>query len=471
MRSAWKRPGIVPLFLMLSSLTAGCGGGSDGGGGGNPAGPRLIEHGGVGDGAIDGTLHVHVTGGVSSAPIVGAQVRIGDAGATPLLGTTDAAGLASFRDPTLAGAQMVTVTASGHAPVTWIGVNGANVTIPLTPQELPAPEQATAAGTIDGWAGVPAPAENHMILGIIGYSAIEPLEAPVNDLPQEKVTEPSTGIELPANMCVKVLSYSACDWKLTTRTGRQIHFATILDVDTKGTLSDQSDDTYTVLDYAFLAGLDLAAGASATGETLVPVGAAGMTSLSVAFAAAPPNLTAVGARPMIAMGDAGVIVLPWPGLTPAKATLSVPSLTGDLAGGSYVIVAEATWPDLPLPVSTILARGVSLGGTVTLGSWMSLPSGLNLAGETIAYTPAPDAALHTLGVVDDQGTLRWGIAVLDGSTSFALPALDPSPLPTGQVGLRVEGVRAAGFTATDFTIDELSAATTHAAATAKLFTR
>ena len=55
----------------------------------------------------------------------------------------------------------LTVSATGHAPSTWIGVDGSNVTIALRAISAPALPRATVTGTIAGWDTMPAPAADH----------------------------------------------------------------------------------------------------------------------------------------------------------------------------------------------------------------------------------------------------------------------------------------------------------------------
>ncbi len=75
----------------LTVVTISCGGVS------GPPMPRLIPGGGIGDGAVSGTLHVHVTDDDTRAVIGSATVRVGESAApSPCQATTDSTGLASF---------------------------------------------------------------------------------------------------------------------------------------------------------------------------------------------------------------------------------------------------------------------------------------------------------------------------------------------------------------------------------------
>jgi hypothetical protein len=447
------------LCLLLALGGAGCGDDVNA-----PAG-RVIARGGVGDGAIKGALNVVVIDSNSGRGIAGAQVRVGSAAeAAPLEGATDSGGFTAFRNSKLSGAQTVTATAAGYTAATWIGVNGANVTIPLTPSPAPLPSQAQVGGTIAGWDARPAPAQGHMLLAFVATSAIEPLDGPANHIAQDTVTIPNTQIELPTNLCAKVATYSKCDYKLKTRSGKQIRYAMVVDVDTHGTPADRSDDTYTLVDYAFQFDLDVTGGTTTTGESLTPIGQSALVTLGATFAAAPAGLAHVGAVPVIDMGEGGKLVLAVPGLTPAAPSMPVPPLAGGLASGKYQVVATATAAGGALPMSTIVTRSVAPGSTVDLGAWMTPPTALAASGGAWSFTAAPGASVHMVGLFDGAGTPLWGVALLDGSTSFTLPALSPSPLPAGAVDMRVEALQAPGFDPADFSVDALTAAVTHLAA-------
>ena len=232
---------------VLTVVSISCGGVS------GPAMPRLIPGGGIGDGAINGHLYVHVTDDDTRAVVGSATVRIGaSADPTPCEVTTDSTGLATFEPegcPDLKGPVTVTVSATGYAPTTWIGVNGTNLTIPIRSKARPAIETATVTGTIAGWADLPAPAANHQTLALIGASQAPDLGDRANDIPQGMRDVLVAGLvttSVAANICVRNALVDDCDWRLTTRTGPQAHFAIIVDQDTKGT-DAEADDTITVL--------------------------------------------------------------------------------------------------------------------------------------------------------------------------------------------------------------------------------
>ncbi|MBI5478876.1 MAG: hypothetical protein HY906_08475 [Deltaproteobacteria bacterium] len=471
MQTHWQRAWVVLACVGLP-LVAACGGESV-----NNPDPRLIAGGGAGDGAIKGALHVYVIDGMSGAPITGAAVRVGDSADTaPLTGTTDSAGLASFKDGQLKGPQTVTATAATYAASTWVGANAANLTIPLESTQSPQPATAKAEGTIQGWDTRPAPAAGHLLLAYIGYSYVEPFDAPENTIPQG--TQDFFGVTLPTNLCAKAViggtERKACNWKLNTRTGKQIHWAVVIDLDTKNT-TDRNDDTITVVDYAFLLDQNLAANENKTGEVLVPVGSAGMTSATVALQTAPTGMTAVVGLPLIKMGDSGDIALAFTPFGSSTLTQPVPALTGVLASATYDFIAHAKADaNTAFPQSTIWKRGVALGSTVDFGAWLPQPTSFSTTGGTYSFAPAAEASLHTVKFLQEGtsgATVAWNVGLLDGSTSFTLPALSPSPLPTGQLNLRVEALTVPSFDAEEFEIDTLRDAATRHSAGQLTFTR
>jgi hypothetical protein len=464
MRELLLRAGLCLVCATLMGL-GGCGGDEV-----NNPDPRIIAGGGVGDGAIKGALHVYVVDADSGNPVAGAQVRVGDAADTaPLVGTTDSAGLASFKDGKLKGPQTITATATGHVAGTWIGADGANVTIPLEAPQAGAPATAKASGTIQGWDTRPAPEADHLTLAYVGYSYTEQLDAPENSIAQGTVTV--AGIDLPANICLKVANQSACSWQLNTRTGKQVHWAVVIDVDTNGTLTDRSDDTYTVIDYAFLLDQNLAADQESTGEVLVPVGSSGLTNATVAFQAAPTNLTNVVGLPLIKMGDSGTVALAFAPFGPDTLTQPVPALTGPLANASYDFVARAQADaNTQFPSSTILKRAVALGAAIDFGAWLSPPTSFSATGGNYSFSPSPEADLHTVRFLQ-SGTTVWNVGLLDGRTSFTLPSLSSDPLPAGELQMRVEALKVPSFDATDFSVEALTDSATQLASGQLAFTR
>lgn len=431
--------------------------------------PCLSLGGGLGSGAIAGEVNVFVIDADTNAPISNADVRIGIATiAEPLTGTTDTAGLAVFSGAALRGPQTITVTASGYATSTWIGANGANITIPLEASSSAAEPTATASGTIEGWASMPAPASNHYYLAYAGYSMTADIRASEN-----KIVQPSGNGELPPNACVYVptLPVNECNWLIYTRTGPQAHYAVILDGDSKGTLTNFDDDTYEVIGFAIKTGLHLDEGAESTGEVLAPVPATDFADVMVRFAAAPAGLDDLSGFAVVRIGDEGLIPV---GQFSSDITTGVlPTLNGELADGSYDFVAQARPSAMAVgeTSSFILRRGVNIAATVDTGDWLPTPLNVSPSDGTYSFEAPKDANLHTVEFLGATGEKAWSVTLLDGSTSFSLPALAPDPLPAGEVILQVNAFDISGLDLKDFAIEDFTDSMTRTSANYIIFTR
>ena len=453
MQTCWQRALVISACAGLVFMAA-CGGGSSA----NDPAPRIIAGGGAGDGAIKEVLHVFVIDALSGTPIVGASVRV--EAATPLVQTTDASGFCTFKDGKLKGAQTVTATAASYAAATWIGADAANLTIPLEPNQAATPKTAKASGTIQGWDTRPDPGNGHLLIAYVGYSYIQPFEAPENSIAQG--TQTVAGLTLPTNICYSLTlastNHKACSFELTTRTGKQAHWAVVVDIDTKSTL-DRSDDTYAIVDYAFLLDQDCAEAHTYTSEVLVPVGLNALTQGTVAFQAAPSGMTAVSGLPTINLGEQGHIVMTFAPYGPANLDQKVPTLTGVLASFKYDFLAQAKASATDdYPQSTIWKHDQTLGGTVDFGAWVEPPTALAATGGTYSFTAVTTASLHTVKLLQSGtsgATTVWNVALLDKSASFTLPALSPSPIPSGSVSMRAEALELTAFDATDFGVEAL----------------
>ncbi len=412
--------------------------------------PMLIAGGGVSTGPIGGALAVYVIQPGGTTPIAGAQVRVGAAdAAAPLTATTDATGLALFMDASLTGPQTITATATGRAAATWIGVAGANATIPLAPLPDPVPT-AKAAGTIAGWSSLPAPSSaSKYTLAVVLTTFTADVGAAENSL-----TQP-TASGTPVNTCLRTLISSApCAWQLLTRTGPQRHVAVILNGDTNGTNNDATDDKYTLLGYAIGPSATLTANQQVTGESLAMVPSNQLAPFTVDLPAAPAGLPTQVAIPMLDLGADGRIPFPLPSITSQNDTIQIIKNTGSYAG-AYSVVALAT-PSATknTPYSTTLVPAAT--SPVTLAAWLPAPT--QLAGPAGAYgfTPAAGATLHSATFARADGSTVWTVSLLDGSSSFHLPALTPDPLGTGTLKFTVTAADVPGFDPAGFTVGELT---------------
>jgi hypothetical protein len=435
--------------MVLIGLVAACGG-SSGGGGDDTSGvdPKVITGGGVTNAPLDGTLHVHVVEVDTATPIAGATVLVG--GTTKM---TDAAGLATFTGVT--DPQTVTASATGHAATTWVGVDGANVTLPLDPSHRTVPT-AHVAGTIAGWNNLPAPPFGHYTLGLVLYSFLDDPAAPENTIAQ-----PMNGTT-PLNTCLNTGLSNSCAWQMNTRIGLQVHSAVIVEGDPHGTNSDLSDDTYQLVGYAVGQPMTLSAGQQVASESLAMH--SGTMPLAVTFPAPASGLGRVLAIPELALGDAGRMVFPLPGLSPALTTAQVPSPTGALAGHYEVVALATPSATATTPFSTAFVHNVT--GTATIPTWLAPPT--ISAGATISVTGGGN--FHTAQLTRNGDTL-WNITVLDSTTSVTLPAVTPDPLGAGPADLAVSAAEAPGFDPTSFDVPATKKALIRAAGAKATFSR
>lgn len=428
-----------------------------------PKAPAMIRGGGVGMGPVSGVVNVFVLDDDTDAPIASVAVRVGASSASaPCTVNTDSTGLAIFDGkscPNLKGPQTVTASVPGYAPATWIGVNGTNLTMKLRAGVRPAIPTATVEGTIDKWSTLPAPAMDHSTLAIIGYTHTSELGDRANEIEQGK-RPVSLGVlgmaEIPANVCVRNILVDDCNWKLNTRTGRQAHYAVILDQDTKGTPNSDADDTFTVIAWAVKTGLTFNAGGTATGEALTLIPDADMTTLTLAFASAPPGLDEVVALPLMDLGEEGRLVISAPRLDPMAPMARVPRATGPLAGGRFDILGIAQdAKDKDHPSTLTFLRGVNTAAPVMINRWLMPPSELSAAAGTYSFAPVSGATVHGVDFETTTGEPLWGVTLFDSTTSFTLPGLSPDPLPAGTVRLRVNAIEVPGADPNNISFDDL----------------
>jgi hypothetical protein len=452
------------LLVLVSAAAGACG---DGGGGiSAPPVPRMIPGGGVGDGKISGYLNVFVVDDETDAVVSSAAVRVGDSAATTACDAlTDSTGIASFDPPScpsLVGPVNVTVSATGYAPSTWIGVNGRNLTVNVRSISAPAFGRATVYGTIAGWDALPAPAANHQTLALVGASQLPGLGDRENEMDQGKRTiDVDVGgtlypFDIDANLCARNALVNDCNWRLTTRTGAQAHYGIILDQDTKGNDVD-SDDTFTVIAWALKRNLSFGNGASASGEVLEIIRDADMQSLAASFASAPSGLDYVGALPALELGAEGRIGIILPALDSTSMMTRVPKLTGILADAHYDLIATARDAiDEPQPVTLRWLRHVDISTTVAVSGWLQPPTAIAMSNGRFSFSPSPGATVHGAELQTQTGERRWSITVFDGSTSFTLPGLSPDPLPLGTIRLAVSALRIPDVDLTDVAFDDLA---------------
>lgn len=441
--------------LLGLALVAACGGG------GNPPAddvgddtdtPVLVPGGGVTGAAIAGHVNVYVIAKDTGDPIAGAMVQAGDVAAA----ATDADGLVVVTDASLTGAVAITATAPGRAAATWFGVVGSSATIPL---ELATTPVAHVSGSISGWDSLPDPAFGNYNLAVVLYSLTDELGAPENHIAQP-------GGTTPANTCIKSAVSNMCAWQMNARVGHQIHFALIVEGDPHGTNSDPSDDTYELKGYAIGTAMDLSDNQTVSGENLTVVPDNQRTPITVTFPTATGSLSDMIAIPMLDLGDAGRLPFALPSITPGAPSSEVITATGQFAG-TYDVVGLATPAGAATaPYSSAFARDT--GASATLPAWMPTVSASAIGGQ-YAVMGADAAPLHY--AVFTRGTTRlWTVSLLDGGSSFGVPAQLPGLLGTGVTTIDVSAAEVASFDPAHFAVPDVTDGLIRAAGASATFT-
>jgi hypothetical protein len=420
------------------------------GGGGNDVEPELIPTGGIHDPGIEGEVNVYVIDEDTDAPLVGATVRVGT-----IEGTTDATGL-FVASGDLSGKQQITAKATNYAPSVWVGVDGANVTIPMTRATTTSVNvpQAELGGTINGWTSLPQPAAGHANVAHVAYSQSKELgDDNGNDLPPPAMS---------SNVCFYVAAspptaIPPCNWRINARAGTIAVAAAIADYDSKGTATD-SDDTITITNFAIKQPLTVVDGANQTGVQLDILPAGSTTSASVTFGTPPSTFTEVAAVVGVDLGDLGVLRLA--NVTPTANTVVVPSLSAISGSIGYELLAFATEmvDDGTAGQSVVLKRGISSASGIAAGEWLPAPTGLASDRTTVSVSPSATAKVHILEFntrpATGEGTRAMSIGIFDGTTSVDLP-VDFAPLPSGTLILTATDFDAPTFDARDFEIEAL----------------
>ena len=434
------------LPFLLSSLalaTAACGGDDSA----TPFTPTIIPGGGVHDPGIDGTVAVYVVDGDSDAPVAGALVAVGGVEIA-----TDATGLASFDGVT--GPQTITIAAPGYATTMWVGVDGANVTVPIdrTPAPTTPPDQALLSGTISGWSALPPPDPQHGRYAFISYSQDPILGSRANDIMQP----PAMG--LPASSCSRLPGTSTpCNWRLNARAGTIALGVIVIDVDNRGT-GDPNDDAPVVTGYS-VTPITVEAGRNQSGLMLNAVPADSGVRPVVDLGTPPPGLTQTAVAISLDLGAAGV--LRYGRIDPTRAGAIVPSLA--LApGATWEMIAVASEPvaDGTAARSIVLRRGLTDPSAFTAGAWLPPPTGLATDRTMVSFTRSRTESPYLVEFFDQalgvEGRKLMTIVILDASSQVALPTRF-APLVADPLTMTVTTLDAGVIDLRDFEADQLSA--------------
>lgn len=410
------------------------------GGGGHDVDPAIISGGGISDPGIDGEVNVYVIDEATGDPIQGAEVQAGD-----VEGETDADGLFVAKGDSLSGPTIITAMAADHVTSTWVGANGANVTIPLDLQDdgnLSVP-QARLEGTITGWASF-TPPNGTIKAALVGVSASQDENDPGNDI-----------VQPPGNMNV-CAGDVPCSWSLVSRTGEVTVFAFLGGF-------NPSTEAIEITDFAYLEGVTVADGEDQTGVDLTIADAADLITTNISLPSPPTGTDTVDAIVEVDLGAGGRLLLPQTG----DLQLPVPG-TGVFAEARYHLLAIAqTSNGEDGPQSIRLDRGVDIENA-SVGTFLAIPANFETDGALFSFEPVDGTAVTIFDVAEADGTRWWSVAVFDDSVEVALP--EHVALPDGTLSYRVQGFEAPDIDLEDFQIDAIEDLVTRISADVVEFT-
>lgn len=397
----------------------------------NDVDPRVINGGGVSDGEIDGEINVAIIDAQTDAPIVGATVEIDGTQKT-----TDTKGFVTFED--VEGAQDIAVKATDYRNVMWVGVNGANVTIPLESQSTTVP-QAQLAGSVAGWDAIAVP-QGHAKAAFVITSQTDDLGDAANELDQ-------TGR---MQFCI---AGNECNWSLNSRTGTLTVLAVIVDRDLNGTPLNADDDTSKIIGWAFKSGIVVADGVSQTGLVLNQVEAGNLETLTIDLGTPPPSLTETSSIVGIEVSKDEVIQMPLIDLLdPSKTTLLAPKRTVFGANATYRLTAIAQTTSGGMGAQAIILRQGLSGSPLAAGTWLAPPTSVTATRTSASWEPVAGAKAHSVTFIDATKDLLEITAFNSQIKQVDIPAIVALPT-SGTLTARVNAI-GADFDVNDFSLED-----------------
>ena len=401
----------------------------------NDVPPRLIEGGGIGDAPLGQVLNVYAIDSVTRAPIEGAAISIG-----AIAGVTDRDGLFVARGEALDGKAMIAVTKQGYRAALWVGVGGANATVPLKPQPIANVPRTDLSGVFSGFnSNLPGLAAGHIRGGSVTYSQLDGAPEGANNISSMGSNRCQTG---------------SCAFSVATRPGPLALLGTTLDIDTKNT-ADPMDDTSVVQTYSYRTGITAVAGVAQSGQNLTQIPPSQLVDVTIDYGTPPPGFT-------VAVGNLGIDL-------PMDGTLYLGTLTDTdnrtLKAPPLSLFSGATYRFLGFAganggLSVLYRRGFTTT-QLSLGAWLGTPTLLAATRADATWTVPPDST-HS-GVLYRQPGVAEVLEVLsfDGTQSITIPAaiMLPAAALTAQALAYRAGYDLASFSfATDGKLLEAGAA-------------
>jgi hypothetical protein len=335
------------------------------------------------------------------------------------------------------GPQTITVKADTFRSEMWIGANGSNMTFNLNAGTDPVAPRATLTGAID-LSSIQVP-QGHVKIGIVGYSQTDDLGDPGNEIKTPNDANRCNGGTMAQPL--------PCNFTVEVRPGRVALLAGVYDYNTNGTPTN-TDDTITLIRWAYRGGITVTAGVNQSGQDLTLVDVGNIGNVTVDFGSPPSGLQTVGALVGVDLGNDGVFQLPF--VTPQSATLLAPKPAAFNAT-TYRLTAIATnGTDPATQQSVVLKRDVT-GSTLAAGTWLPLPASPTITRTNASWTHLPESTV--MSVEYEQGTANLlNVTSFDGTTSFDVPEL--VALPAGTVTVKLNAISAKDFDVTNFSLDE-----------------
>ncbi len=356
--------------------------------------------GGVGGGALDGTLDVRVIDARARTPVAGASVSVGLDGASVISATTDASGRARLRAAAISGVVDVQVRAAGYVATAWIGVSGRAVTVPLT--AAAAPTTTMVAVTVRGIAAATSTGPS---MGSVEVYLAASAPQPVTGLPP--ALEPPA-----APACMLTFGTDTCSANVPAQDGTRAMVATLVVSDTRGTV-DPADDTRSVAGFAVTRGVSVAPSAAVTLDARATA-----TAFDLRFDDAPPGLAGVIGVPGLASASEGVAFFANEA-SPAQTRLAAPvDVAGGSGGATFWVLAVASAPAGDSQSVIVRRQLADTAAPVALGAWLEPPvvtSSPTSEPPILTFDAVGGAAIYALEGRDPAGALVANAFVLSGA--------------------------------------------------------
>ncbi|MBA3462999.1 MAG: hypothetical protein H0T46_23790 [Deltaproteobacteria bacterium] len=387
--------------------------------------PRLIPGGGIADAPLAHVLNVYAIDSVTRLPIMDASVTIG-----AISGMTDATGLFVARGEAVTGKATIAITKEGYRAEIWIGVAGANATLPLKPQPLAGVPRADLSGVFSNFnSNLPPLGGGHLRSGSVTYSQLDGAPDGANGINS-----------MGSNRCQS----GSCAFSIATRVGTVALLGATFDVDTKNT-QDPNDDTSVVQTYSYRTGITVVDGVALNNQNLTQIAPSQLVDVTTTFGTLAPGTTVAVGVVAIDLPTEGTLYLS------DNAEMNTPTIKAPplslFAGSSYRVLGFA---GVNGGFSLLFRRGFT-ASPFNLGTWLPTPTLVSATRAGASWT-APTGATFS-GVLYSRPFVADLVQVLsfDGTTTFTLPPA--ITLPTASFDVSAIAFRA-GYDFSDFSFAE-----------------